>query len=571
MLLTNSDNAAAILFRQAARPERHHRPRFMIRQHGNWSAVTWGEYAGRVERLAAFLMERGVDEGMKVAVLSATRLEWGIAGMATLAAKGMLVPIYPSLTAAQLAHILGHSEAQVLLVENVALLTKVLQVWPQTRLKTVIVFDPLEATAQASEASLPLAQLEEGGFVSLFQAEARGGALLQSNPRRVQQRVESITMQDVAYLIYTSGTTGLPKGVMLSHLNVGSNGAAWVEVNGPQVHDSDVDLLWLPLSHIFGWGELCLGNQLGFVTYLSEPASVLTDLAAIRPHVFMSVPAYWEKLAQLSQAGHLEEEQQFAALQQLSGGRLQFCLSGGAGLRREVKEFFWRAGIFIVEGYGLTECSPTLTMNRRDDFDFSSVGKPLSNVTLRLAADGEILAKGPNVFVGYYKDEAATRAIFDQEGWLHTGDVGRFTERGFLQIVGRKKDFLVTSGGKNIPPQNIESLFRDDPLLAFVVVYGDGKKYLTAMVDINEGVARQRLEQSGFRVEGGVRQHPQVTQWVQERLDATSTQLASYESIKRFCIAPEPFTLENDLITPSMKVKRAKVYQTYREIFEAMY
>lgn len=569
MVITDRQNAAQIFFDQAARPELRSRPRLMIPAgQGLFAEVTWGELDGRVQRLASFLMDRGVDQGVKVAVLSDTRLEWGLCGLALLAARGTLVPAYPQLTAELLGHVLSHSGAQVLFVETEAQLGRVLQVIDKTDLRTLITFGTPDLAALCHRAGLDQDRLE-GRVFSLAQAEAEGARSLAGDPERVLQRTSQVTLDEVGYLIYTSGTTGLPKGVLLSHRNVGVNGAAWVEVNGPLLHDGDVDLLWLPMSHVFGWGEFCLGNQLGFLTYLSSPQEVLALLPTVRPHVFMSVPLFWEKLA--TAVGPGSDDARAQELRRLTGGRLRFCLSGGAGLRREVKEQFRAAGLLIIEGYGLTECSPTLTMNRHDDFDFSSVGKPFPGVRLKIAEDGEILAKGDNVFVGYHRDPQATADLFDEEGWLHTGDLGRFNERGFLQIVGRKKDILVTAGGKNIPPENIEMRFREDPLVAHVVVFGDGQKFLTAIVDIDESQAHKRLSQAGLGEAEAPRSHPLVREWVQESIDAVNAQLARYETIRRFAIADEPFTVESGLLTPSLKVRRTRVYEHYSRILADLY
>jgi len=363
----------------------------------------------------------------------------------------------------------------------------------------------------------------------------------------------------------------MPKGVLLTHRNLGVNGDDWVAVNGHLLHEGDIDILWLPMSHIFGWGQFCLGNQLRFLTYFSEPNKALEHLAGLSPNVFMSVPAYWEKLAQTARAVPGGEEAHCAELRRLTGGRLSFCLSGGAGLGRDVKELFRSAGMLIIEGYGLTECSPTLTMNRVDDYDFDSVGKPFPGVRIKLAEDGEILAKGENVFAGYYKDEAATAAVRDAQGWLMTGDLGRFNERGFLQIIGRKKEILVTSGGKNIPPQNVEHRFRNDPLISQVVVYGDGKKYLTAVVDIDERASRARLAEAGEPEMHSVRAHALIRRLVGERIAEVNRGLATYETIKDFVIADEPMTPESGLLTPSLKVKRDKVYERYRDALEGLY
>jgi long-chain acyl-CoA synthetase len=433
--LTDADNAAAILFRQAALPERRERPRLMVDAGGGWRPVSWGELAMRARRLAAFLVDRGVSIDDKVAVLSATRLEWCIAGIAALATRGVLVPVDPMLTAAALGHVLAHSDAKVLLVEDAPLLARVRPLLAETAIHTIVCFEAIDGERGGRRAEQAVAHGEAPPveLLSLEAAEASGAAVLERDPACVVERTAAIRLDDVGYLLYTSG-----RGVPLTHRNLGVNGAAWVEVNGPLCHDDDRDLLWLPMSQLFGWGEFCLGNQLGFRSYLSDPVSVLRHLPEVRPHILMSVPACWDKLAELARAAARgREADQIAELRRLTGGRLYFCLSGGAGLRREVKELFLRAGMLLVEGYGLTECAPTLTMNRYNDFDFSTVGKPIAGVQLKLAPDGEILARGPNVFAGYYKDPQATRAAFDDDGWFHTGDVGRFTKGGFLRIVDR--------------------------------------------------------------------------------------------------------------------------------------
>ncbi|MEL6545292.1 MAG: AMP-binding protein, partial [Myxococcota bacterium] len=292
---------------------------------------------------------------------------------------------------------------------------------------------------------------------------------------------------------------------------------------------------------------------LGLTTYMTDPKSVLELLPEVRPNVFMSVPGYWEKIAMAAMSAPKDEQRD--ALMRVSGGRLGFCLSGGAGLKREIKEFFYANDILIIEGYGLTECSPTLTMNRPSSFDFSTVGKPLASVELRLADDGEILAKGPNVFSGYHKNPEATAEVFTDDGWFKTGDVGQLTDDGFLRIVDRKKDIIVTSGGKNIPPANIEVRFADESMIDHVVVYGDGQKYLVAGI---WPCAEQR-------------QNEDFDAQLEACVARVNEQLARVETIKKFFVADEPLTVENGLLTPSLKVKRKKVYQTYQERFEALY
>src|SRR6185312_5081899 len=289
--------------------------------------------------------------------------------------------------------------------------------------------------------------------------------------------------------------------VPLTHRNVSVNGLDWLKNNASLLEENDVDLLWLPMSHIFGFGEACLGNTLGFTTYMTDPMSVMAKLPVVKPSVFMSVPSIWEKLATQAQAAG-EGVAAHNKLKELTGGNLRFCLSGGAGLKKDVKDFFHSAGNLIIEGYGLTETSPTLTMNRPDAFRFDTVGKVFPSVNVKLAEDGEIMAKGPSVFGGYHKDPVATKECFTDDGWFKTGDVGRFTEDGFLQIIDRKKDILVTSGGKNVPPANIEIRFRDDPFIVQVVVYGDAKRYLTAGVWLNDEAVRAHLDERKVPPEG---------------------------------------------------------------------
>jgi len=308
------------------------------------------------------------------------------------------------------------------------------------------------------------------------------------------------------------------------------------------------------MSHIFGFGELCAGNLLAWETYLASPADVLELLPQIAPQVFMSVPAYWEKIARAIGAGPDTAEARRDALHRVTGGRLRFCLSGGAGLKVEIKQQLHACGLLIIEGYGLTETSPTLTLNRPDAFRFDTVGKVLPSVELKLDTDGEILARGDNVFAGYYKDPEATAAAFTDDGWFRTGDVGRWTEDGFLQIIDRKKDILVTAGGKNVPPANIEAKFVDDPVIDRVVVYGDARPYLVAAVWVRPEVP-----------------HDERARLAAGRVEEINRSLARYETIKRYFVAEAPLSVEDGTLTTSLKLRRKAVYDRLRDRFEALY
>jgi long-chain acyl-CoA synthetase len=416
--------------------------------------------------------------------------------------------------------------------------------------------EPVPASADIERKVLPWSR-----------ALAMGRARDTEDPAAFERTMNGVSLDQPGMMLYTSGTSGNPKGVPLTHRNVAINGLDWLRSNAPLLGEADVDLLWLPMSHIFGFGEACLGNTLGFTTYMVDPRVVLAQLPLVRPTVFMSVPSVWEKLATAAMAAPTTEARR-AKLAEVTGGRLRFCLSGGAGLKREVKELLYECGVLVIEGYGLTETSPTLTLNRPDAFRFDTVGKPLPSVELRLAEDGEILARGPTVFGGYHKDPVATQEAFTHDGWFKTGDVGRFTDDGFLQIIDRKKDILVTAGGKNVPPANIEQRFADDPFIAQVVVYGDAKKYLVAGVWLNDAAVDAHLGASG--VDPGARAEA-VRALVQQRIEKVNAALAGYETLKRFAVMDRPLTIEGGLLTPTLKVRRKKVYEAFREELEALY
>jgi long-chain acyl-CoA synthetase len=476
--------------------ERRDRVRFHRAEGG---AVTWGAYAVQIQRIALALVERGVEPGERVAIFAPNSVEWMSAAMAIQSIGAVLVPVYAGSTVEQAAYVTRHAGARWVFVDH--------------------------------EGRLP------GGPTLTFGTALAEG---RSDERVFLRRLEAVELDRPGLMLYTSGTSGPPKGVPLTHRNVAVNGGDWLRCMAPVVEEGSVDLLWLPMSHIFGLGEACLGNTLGWTTWLADPATVCQRLPEVRPDVFMSVPRVWEKLAAAGREG----------LAGATGGRLRFCLSGGAGLAREVKELFASAGVLLLEGYGLTECSPTLTLNRPDAYRFDSVGKPLPSIELRLAEDGEIEARGPSVFAGYHEDPAATREAFSEDGWFKTGDVGRFTEDGFLQIVDRKKDILVTSGGKNVPPANIEARLLGDPAIVHAVVYGEAKPYLVAGIWPAPGIGRARVEEIVARVNEG---------------------LAGWERIKRFALVDTPLSVEAGHLTPTLKVRRKKVVEAFRDVFEGLY
>jgi len=535
--------------------ERGDRPRFFLRDEtGSWQPVTWGELARDIRRAAVALAADGLGREQRAAIFAPNRIAWLVAAYGIQSAGGAMVPIYPASTADQAAYVITHSESGVVFVDTPGLLDRLIEARDRLDvIRRLVVFEP--ALEDAAVAAFGRDRVWTYDAMLAYGAERDTGGAFEA-------RLDGIALDDVGLMLYTSGTSGPPKGVPLTHHNVASNGRDWLLNNAPLLEEGDVDLLWLPFSHVFGFGEAGLGNTLGFTSYMCEPHEVLGLLPVIRPHIFMSVPAYWEKLAGM--AGGDPER-----LREVTGGRLRFCLSGGAGLKREVKEQFHAAGMLIIEGYGLTEASPTLTMNRPDDFRFDTVGLPFPSVELRLAEDGEIQARGPNVFRGYHNDPEATRAAFTEDGWLRTGDLGRFTEDGFLQIIGRKKEILVTAGGKNVPPANIERRFQADPLIAHVVVYGDGKKYLVAGVWPDPAGMRAWLSDNDVGPEDA---RAAVTAEIGRRVEAVNADLARYETLKRFHVFfDEPLSVEAGHLTTTLKLRRKAIDADFADRLEALY
>ena len=551
------------------------RARFMVPEgKGRWSVVTWADFAARIRRASCFLAERGLKAGDRACIFAPNSVDWGAAALAIQAAGGVMVPIYASNTVEQMAYVVDHSDSEFVFAGSAPLLERTIEACASTPKVKHIVYLGLETdiAAAVKKAASRVRSIDDA--LRLFakvipweRALSEGLVADELRPERFEARMDALSLDGASVMLYTSGTSGPPKGVPLTHRNVGTNGVDWLAIYGEAVPANAVDLLWLPMSHIFGFGELCLGNTLRFTTYMSEPKVLYDHLKEVRPQVFMSVPQVWEKLASFA-AGIENLDDRKAKLAEMTGGAIAFGLSGGAGLKREVKEFFATTGLAIMEGYGLTECSPTLTLNRPKDYRFDTVGKVLPSVELSLAEDGEILARGPSVFGGYHKDEAATREAFSDDGWFKTGDIGRFTDDGFLQIVDRKKDILVTAGGKNVAPANVEQLFASDALIAQAVVYGEGKKYLVAGFWLNPPTPDDPEQLLGL--EGQARVEA-ARQFVQAKVNAANERVAHHETIKAFRVFDKPLTIEGGFLTPTMKIRRKAIVSAFREDFEGLY
>lgn len=527
--------------------------RFWVGAPASPEPVTWQRFAMEMRAAAHLLIQSGAAAGEIAAVFGANSLSWASCALGVQLAGLTMMPIYPASTGEQAAYQLRHSNTRFVFVAGREQATRIASLALPL---VVVTMDraawgarPSAAGALGAAASTSAQQWID--WQTIWTQHSADDA---RTPDLVDARFADVDVHDRGLLLYTSGTSGPPKGVPLTHHNVGINSADWLVNHQTLIDEGDVDLLWLPFSHIFGFGELCLGNTLGWQSTLCSPSDAMALLPSVRPHVFMSVPAYWEKIAQAMRTHIATGLSPKAALATAAGDRLRFGLSGGAGLSMAVKEALRDARLVVIEGYGLTETAPTLTLNHPSAYRFDSVGRPLPSVQLRLADDGEILAQGPNVFAGYLHDPESTRAAFTEDGWFKTGDIGRFTDDGFLQIVDRKKDILVTAGGKNVPPANIEQQFASVPGVERVVVYGDGRPYLVAGIWLLPDVpVNARAACAAAAIE------------------ATNAKLARYETIKKFFIADEPLTVESGLVTTSLKVKRKAVYEHFRKRFEDLY
>ncbi len=576
------------------------RPAQMLKGEGRWRALTWSQVGEIVRELALGLLALGRRPGDAVALLSRSRAEWVQADFAILSTGCVTVPIYPSYTPGQIADIVNDSEARTLIVEDPAQLAKALEVRDRMpALGEIVVIQDGEGHAS------PVL-----GWAGLRRLGREGAGGLK---RVLADRVTAIGADDVATIVYTSGTTGEPKGVVQTHANHVAALGAIAQI--PGVEPGDVHLLFLPLAHAFARLEAFVGVHRGLLTAFAESLDrVGENLKEVRPHFIFAVPRVFEKVhakilgdvaagsaakrrvfewamgvgarasrlsqgrrpvpRRLAMARALAHRLVFSKLHEALGGRLRFAVSGGAPLPREIAEFFHAAGVLIVEGYGLTETCPALTFNRIDRFKFGSVGQPLPGVELRIAADGEILARGPNVATrGYWKQPAATGEAFDAEGWFRTGDIGRVDEEGFVYITDRKKDLIVTSGGINVAPQRVENLLRSDPFISQAMVYGDRRPYPVALMTLNPQEVVRFARDEGILVadHAQLSRHPKVLERVARIVETKNAELQSYARVKKFAVLPIELTEEAGELTPTQKVKRRIVAEKYGDVLESLY
>jgi long-chain acyl-CoA synthetase len=539
---------------------------YLVEEPGGWRPVSWAEAGRAVEELAHGLLALGVRKGDAFAILGSTRLEWVLFDFALSLVGAVTAPIYMNSSARDAAYVIEHSEAIGALCEDAEQRRKV----EGLGLEHALTFDDLDDLRR------------------------RGREHAQAEPDAVERAAARIGEDDLYTYIYTSGTTGPPKACMIRHRNYYAMANKVHSIDGFTVA-GDTMLLFLPLAHNFGRCMVLGGAQMGYtIAFCPDPYAVAEALPAVRPTVFPSVPRVYEKIhtgitakfaqergvksaligwalrvgrraSEVRQSGlklprglavqhRLADRLVYSKVKERLGGRLRIGISGGAPLAKEIVEFFHALDILILEGYGLTECTTAATVNRPSRFRFGTVGPALPGVELRIADDGEVLIKTDTIFAGYFKDEEATREVVPGDGWLRSGDVGHLDEDGFLTITDRKKDILVTAGGKNVAPQNLENALKTHPIVSQALVVGDRRPYVAALITLAEGVTREQAE-------------PEVERAVAD----VNRELSRYEQIKRYTILPRDFSAEEGEVTPTLKLKRRVCQEHFAAEIEALY
>ena len=572
---------------------------FKVRRAGSYQPISWNEFDAQIQRVALGLIDLGDGPGDRVAILSENRPEWAAADLGILSAGAVTVPIYTTLTPEEMEYILTNAGVRMIFISTPVLMAKVLSFQEKLNLKTILFDAPYRVSGPRI-----------WWFGELLGLGRTAGT---DSQETLDKRLSLGKTEDLASIIYTSGTTGPPKGVMLSHNNFLSNCRAIRELL--PAGEEDETLSFLPLSHVFErtagyYFVLLIG---GTISYAQSFDTVPANLLEVKPTILTAVPRFYEKFherireavrcapawrrgifswatrigAQYSQKTltgrpvpiplrlqhRVADRLVFSKLRARLGGRIRFCVSGGAPLSKELAELFYSAGILILEGYGLTETSPVITVNCPDRFRFGSVGLALPGVEVRIAPDGEILTRGPHVMRGYFNNPEATAEAIDKEGWFHTGDIGELSKEGFLTITDRKKDLIKTSGGKMVAPQNLEATLKTDPLITDCVVIGDRRKYLIALVVPNMAKmeAFARKQSITYQTCADLIRHPEAVKLIWSCVERSNSKLASFEQIKKISLLPDSFTVASGELTPTLKVKRRVIAQRYADRIEAMY
>ena len=562
---------------------------------GTYQPMSTAELVDRVRRLSKALLDLGLQSGDRVALMSESGPHWPTVDFATLCSGGVLVPIYPTLLPDQASYIANNCGAKIVFAETTAHLEGFLA--HAGELPQVQHFVLIKGESSDPRVTTLNALLEKGAGYDAADFE---------------QRARAVKPDDLATFIYTSGTTGTPKGVMLTHGNIASNVAAGLKVLN--VESRFTTLSFLPLSHSFERTvDYIYFLQGCTIAYAESVAVVAQNMQEVKPHIFVSVPRVYEKFYARVQEGvaagspikqklfawavsvgrqalpwrlkgqkppgllgmqlGLADKLVFSKIHQRLGGRFVFAVSGGAPLSRDLAEFFWGAGVPIYEGYGLSETSPVISVNGRNAVKMGTVGKPIEGVQVMIAADGEILSKGPNIMKGYWGMEKETAEVIDAEGWFHTGDIGEIDSDGFLRITDRKKELIINAYGKNVAPAPIENALKGSRYIGQAVVIGDRRKFLSALLVPDFDVLKAWAEKNG---QGGAStadliKNAQVRALIAQEVNQVNSGLAGFEKIVAWELLPNEFTLETGELTPTQKVKRRVINQKYGDVIERLY
>jgi long-chain acyl-CoA synthetase len=562
------------------------RPAIKHKVGDEWVDVSYKELAEKVKAVALGLVDLGIQAGDKVAILSNTRPEWTYACFGILGAGATCVAIYQTNSPEECHYVLHHSESRAVFVEDAEQLAKIREVEAELpELELIIVMEPSG---------------EIGDAIPLDDLCARGRRRPDSD---YEERLAGIGDDDMCLYIYTSGTTGPPKGCLLTHGNY-RRVTNMVESDGVMAED-ELIYLFLPLAHAFAllvqFVAFDIGSSIAY--WEKDPQKIIPNLMEVKPTYFPSVPRIFEKIytlagsvgdpeeikqavdvgfkvRQLEEAGEVVpaklqaafdegEEKLYRNVRNLFGGRIRQAVTGAAPISKEILEFFYACGVPVMEGYGMTETSTVASSNRPDAFRFGSVGKPLNGVEARIADDGELLLRGPNIFKGYFKNDAATREAL-ADGWLHTGDLGSIDDDGFIYITGRKKDIIITAGGKNITPANLENSLKQNRWISQAVVVGDRRPYLVVLVTLDPEELPAFAEQHGL-VPEDVPESAEMRAEVEAAVKEANSHVGRVEQIKKFKILPHDLSQQTGELTPTLKVKRNVVNEKFAGEIEALY
>ncbi len=596
---------------------------------GKWVEVTWGEMKKKVDSVATFLIKEGINKGEKIAVLSDTRPEWTIVDLAILSSGATTVGLYPTLSPSQIEFLLNHSDSVMLFVENKEKLEKIIEIKDKiSKIRKIIVFEPEGCEKY----------FDSPNFLSFSKCLS-----VEPDEELVQERINQIGKDDIAIMVYTSGTTGDPKGAMISHGNIIAFLSSFDDfADILEIGDDDISYHFLPMAHVAEhiagfFGRINLGLAAAYATSIK---AVVDEIKEVRPTVFGAVPRIFEKAyARIQEeVGKLPERRQkifrwaekvgreyvrflnerkaiplflkikykiayslvLKRIKEAFGGRVKYFITGAAPIPYEILEFMWACNLKIYEVYGLTEATVITHANTPLEFKLGTVGKPIKCVECKIAEDGEILIRGPIVFKGYYKNEKATQEAIDDQGWLHTGDIGEIDSEGFLKIKDRKKHIIITAGGKNITPAEIENKIKaQDIIISQVHVHGDGRPYLVALITLNsqealefaiknnildekekekaKKILDELAEKPLSRPEGldelmkKISAHPLIYERVKRAVENANKELSRVENIRKFKILERDFYIDEGEITPTLKVKRKEIERKFKHIFDEMY